>query len=346
MPMQRRPSGHACCRRPSCRCPRRRPSRRCTAWPIWKASSVRPSQSLSRLSQSARHVLDVLERRRVDADPARLSHAGRLDAGAHAHRAAGDVDGLRAVVDDAVAVVVLAVADLDAAVGRRARGLAAGHRRVAIVKARQARALRQTPSVQDDVRERERAGDVAAAAVDDVGHEVEAFVDRAVAVVVEAVAGLDAGVGPRALAAVRRDAVGVVEIGEAGIAALPGDARRVRVRHQARAEARAAVRDVRLSLGRVVVAGVTPPPVPPPPRCRRRCRRAAAGRRARRRRPAAASAVGRNRAAARRRVDRRRRRRTPPSGGITWTPKSQRRSLQPDANARRATNKTRLTKRG
>jgi hypothetical protein len=55
----------------------------------------------------------------------------------------------------------------------------------------------QTPPTHAEVANGNRAGDVAAAAVSGVGHEVEAFVDHPVAVVVEAVAGFDAGVRAR-----------------------------------------------------------------------------------------------------------------------------------------------------
>ena len=92
---------------------------------------------------------------------------------------------------------------------------------------------------------------------------VEAVVDDAVAVVVDAVAELDAAVGRLALAAVGWVLVGVEEAGEAGVLARPGDAGRVGV-HDALVEARAAVRDVGLQLGRVRIAeSDAPRPVPP-----------------------------------------------------------------------------------
>src|SRR5262249_19704981 len=127
-----------------------------------------------------RLVLDQLVRRRVGAGPAVLPHAHRLGARADALREAGDRRRADVVVDEAVAVVVEAVADLDAAVGLVARRLAAGDVRVAVVEARQARAHLAGAVHAARGRERVRAGDVAAAAVLDAVHEVEAFVDLAV----------------------------------------------------------------------------------------------------------------------------------------------------------------------
>jgi hypothetical protein len=95
---------------------------------------------------------------------------------------------------------------------------------------------------------------VARAAVVHVGHEVEAVVDDAVAVVVEAVADLDAAVGLGALAAVRRILVSVEEAGLTGELAHPRHARRRRVGDDALMEAGAAVRGVGLQLGRIRVA--------------------------------------------------------------------------------------------
>ena len=95
---------------------------------------------------------------------------------------------------------------------------------------------------------------VAAAAVVDVGLEVEALVDDAVAVVVDAVAGLDAAVRRLALAAVRGILVGVDEVADAGELARAGHAVGRRVRRRAVVEARAAVERVGLAIGRGRIA--------------------------------------------------------------------------------------------
>ena len=173
-----------------------------------------------------------------------------------------------------------------------------------------------------------RAGDVAAAAVVGVGHEVEAFVDRTVAVVVEAVAGLDAGVGARALAAVHIVAVGVVEVGEAGLAALAVDARRSRfgTRHDLKQVPQFEMSVCRSGelLSHIVLPPLpptAPPPVPalapaPPRPADPPWPPALPAKPPKPPRPPPAS--GRPAST------------TPPSGGISWTPKSQTRSLHPE----------------
>src|SRR5262249_16507021 len=129
---------------------------------------------------------------------------------------------VEAVVDDAVAVVVEVVADLHAAVGRRALVLAPGRLLViGVVEARLAvggrveRAGAGLPFGAVGLEELARLAGLAA--VVDVGHLVDVLVDVTVAVVVEPVARLDAAVGreARVLAPVRRDVVEVVEAGEA-----------------------------------------------------------------------------------------------------------------------------------
>src|SRR5262249_54960486 len=135
-----------------------------------------------------------------------------------------------------------------------AGGFAAGRVRIAVVEPGQTGALLADTVHARRRREREGADVVAIPAVVDVVQEVEAFVDDAVAVVVEVVTRLDARVRLGALAAVRRILVGVEEVGEAGDRALAGDAGRGGVLDRAGVEALAAVRDVRLPFRRVVVA--------------------------------------------------------------------------------------------
>ncbi len=226
-------------------------------------------------------VLDRLVGRGVVADPSRLAAAGRLRARADALRQAGDGGRLQVVVDDAVAVVVEPVTGLDAAVGLDALGLAAGNGRVAVVEVRQAGPLLANAVLAAGRRERERAGVVARAAVVDVAHDVEAVVDGAVAVVVDAVADLDAAVRLGALAPVRRIVVGVEESRLTGELALAGDTGGDRVRDDALVKARPAVRDVRLQRGRVRVAELNAAVCTG---ASQRCRRSPGCRRGRRRR--------------------------------------------------------------
>src|SRR5206468_4243815 len=86
-------------------------------------------------------VFDLLVSRGVFADPPGLAHAHRLHARADAHRFADERTRHGIVVDHAVAIVVEAVADLDAAIRLLAGGLAPGDVRIAVVEAGQAGAL-------------------------------------------------------------------------------------------------------------------------------------------------------------------------------------------------------------
>ena len=115
----------ACCRRP-----RRRSGSRTAPVPTVQALPIGTARRLAvavvvELSQPLRRVLDGLVGRRVVADPAGCARAGRRDAGADALDRQVSGPDVGAVVDHAVAVVVEAVADLDAAVRSSRSGLAA-----------------------------------------------------------------------------------------------------------------------------------------------------------------------------------------------------------------------------
>ncbi len=114
-------------------------------------------------------------------------------------------------------------------------GLAAGHGGIAIVEARQAGALRADAAHAGGASRTGTSRWLQPPQFVDVAHEVEAVVDGAVAVVVEAVADLDAIVGLHALAAVARILVGVEEVRSEQVNLhMPGDARGRRVRDDAR----------------------------------------------------------------------------------------------------------------
>jgi hypothetical protein len=154
------------------------------------------------------------------------------------------------VVDEPVAVVVFAVADLDAAVSRRAGVLTpvvsiAIDIEVARQAGEAALPLLATPAGVGGA-----AHMAALAAVDRVGLQVEAFVDGAIAVVVRAIADFDATVAGHAFAAVSGLAI---KVDVAGIAtahpALACQAGRLSVGNLANLPAYAAVLWVSLKVG-------------------------------------------------------------------------------------------------
>src|SRR5262249_36768005 len=176
--------------------------------------------------------------------------AGAVGRAAAAEGEAGPSGIDRHVVDPAVAVVVEAVADFHAAIGHQAAILAAIRWiAVDVVEVGQAAIEAALPGRAGADRVLEVAAVAALAAVGLIGLQIKVVVDDAVAVVVHAVADLDAAVGHGALASIGGIVVRVAMPEGAGAElTLAAHAQGARVREQALVTAHAAVVHVGLQV--------------------------------------------------------------------------------------------------